>query len=456
MATQVTVDDGRMSELAEGFSGELLRPRDPDYEEVRKIHNGLIDRRPALIARCTGVADVSDAVNFARDNGLEVSVRGGGHNVAGRAVTEGGVMIDLSKMKGLWVDPARQTVRAQAGLTWGEFNRGTQAFGLATTGGIVSTTGIAGLTLGGGIGWLMGKHGLAVDNLLSAEVVTAAGEIVNASAEENQELFWGLRGGGGNFGVVTSFEYRLHPLEQVVGGLTAYPFANATEVLKFYREQTAAAPDELTMFAALVHAPDPERTPVAAILACYSGAVDDGIAAVRPLKEFGPPIMDEMGPMPYEPINKMLDGEFPRGALNYWKSAFLSELSDAAIETMVEQYRACTSPMSGMVIEHIHGAVSRVGATDTAFPFRDDGYNFLIVAQWQDLAESDQHIAWARNCYAAMQPFFGGGAYVNYLGEGEDPVENAYGPNFDRLRALKKKYDPDNFFRMNQNITPAS
>ena len=455
---QQTIDEARLSELTSGFSGQLLSPGEEGYEEARRIHNGMIDRRPALIARCLGVADIVDAVNFARSSDLEVAVRGGGHNIAGNAVCEGGLMIDLSLMKGIHVDPKRRTVRAQGGVTWGEFNRETQVYGLATTGGIISTTGIAGLTLGGGIGWLMGKYGMAVDNLLSAEMVTASGEVLRASEDEHADLFWGLRGGGSNFGVVSSFEYQLHPVGPVVSGLVAHTIDNAKEVLRFYREFTASLPDDLTVFGGLVHAPDGSGTAIAAIVLCHCGPLAEAEADVRPVKEFGSPVMDVIGPMSYEATNKMLDAAYPKGALNYWKSNFLNELSDAAIETLVDQFSTCPSPMSALLLEHFHGAATRVGETDTAFPHRRPGYNFLVVSEWQDQADSERNIAWARETYAAMEPSMARGRYVNYLGEeeGEDSVASAYGPNYERLRSLKDTYDPTNLFHMNQNITPTA
>lgn len=456
--TQQTIDEARLSELTSGFSGQLLRPGEEGYEEARRIHNGLIDRRPVLIARCLGAADIADAVNFARSSDLDIAVRGGGHNVAGNAVCEGGLMIDLSLMKGIHVDPKRRAVRAQGGVTWGEFNRETQVYGLATTGGVVSTTGIAGLTLGGGLGWLMGKYGMSIDNLLSAEIVTAAGEVLRASSDENADLFWGLRGGGGNFGVVSSFEYQLHPIGPVVSGLVAHTIDNAKEVLRFYREFTASLPDDLTVFGGLLHAPDGSGTPIAVIILCHCGSLEEGEAAVRPVKEFGSPVMDVIGPTSYSETNMLMDDGFPKGALNYWKSSFLNELSDAAIETMVDQFSTCPSPMSGLLLEHFHGAATRVGETDTAFPHRRPGDNFLVVSEWQDPADSERNIAWARETYAAMEPYMARGRYVNYLGEeeGEDPVASAYGPNYERLRSLKNTYDPTNLFHMNQNITPTA
>jgi FAD/FMN-containing dehydrogenase len=449
------LDPTNITDLSARFSGVLLRPDQSGYDEVRRVHNGMIDRRPALIAGCVGNADIVDAVNFARTHGLELAVRGGGHNVAGRAVCDGGLMLDLALMKGIHVDPVRRTARAQGGVTWREFNRETQAHGLATTGGVISTTGIAGLTLGGGLGWLMAKYGLAMDNLLSAEVVTAAGDIVRANKDENADLFWGLQGGGGNFGAVSWLEYRLHPVGTVTSGLIAHPFDCARNVLKFFRELTSGLPDDLTIFGGLLHAPDGAQ--IAVIILCHCGPLAEAEAALQPIKKFGTPILDSVGPTSYEETNRMLDAGFPRGALNYWKSNFMSELSDQAIDMLISQFAACPSPMSGLLLEHIHGAATRVGIGETAFPHRREGYNFLVVSEWLDSADNAQNIAWARESYDAMRPSFSAGRYVNYLGDddGEDAVAAAYGPNYQRLRALKAKYDPANLFHLNQNIRPA-
>jgi len=443
--------------LASTFTGQLLRPGDAGYDEARKVHNGLIDKRPALIARCRGLADIADAVKMARDRKLEVAVRGGGHNVAGRATIDGGLMIDLSLMKGIHVDPKARTARAQGGLTWNEFNRETQLHGLATTGGVVSTTGIAGLTLGGGLGWLMGKHALALDSLLSVDLVLADGRILTASKDDNADLFWALRGGGGNFGVATSFEYRLHPIGPIVtGGLIAYPFSAAWDVLRFFRDVTASLPDEFTVFGGLIHAPDGSGMKLVALVVCHCGPLGAGETAAQPIKKFGTPAMDVIGPMPYSQVNSMLDAAYPRGALNYWKSNFLSSLSDEAIRTMIDCFAKCPTPMGQLLLENFHGAVTRVGVTDTAFPHRAPGNNLLVFSEWMDPKDNNACIAWARDSYTAMQPFMGSGRYVNYLGDDEpgDPVAAAYGPNHRRLQQVKAKYDPQNFFHMNQNIRP--
>jgi FAD/FMN-containing dehydrogenase len=447
------------AELASAFAGQILYPIDADYEEARRVHNGLIDKRPALIARCLGTADIVAALQAARRAGLEIAVRGGGHNVAGRATTEGGMMIDLQPMRAVHVDPQARTARAQGGATWSGFNRETQLHSLATTGGVVSSTGIAGLTLGGGLGWLMGKHALALDNLISAEVVLADGRILTASAEQNPDLFWALRGGGGNFGVVSSLEYRLHAVgPTVTGGIIAYPFAQAFDVLRHYRDLTASLPDEFTVFGGLVHAPDGSGEKLAAMVMCHCGTPAEGEAAVEPIKRFGAPALDGVGPMPYTQLNAMLDAAYPRGALNYWKSSFLASLGDDAIRTMIECFAACPTPMGQLLIEHFHGAVTRVEVTETAFPHRSPGYNMLVLSEWTDPAHSAACTAWARDSFAALQPYMGAGRYVNYFDADEraGAVAAAYGPNYQRLQQIKAKYDPENLFRLNQNILPTA
>jgi len=441
--------------LAPTFTGELLQPKDAGYDQARRVHNGLIDKHPALIARCRGVADVVDAIALTRKLGLELAVRGGGHNVAGRATVDGGVMIDLSLMKGIHVDARARTVRAEGGTTWAEVNRATQLHGLAVTGGVVSSTGVAGLTLGGGFGWLMGKHGLALDNLLSVEMVTADGKIVTASASEEPDLFWAVRGGGGNFGIVTSFEFRLHPVgPTVTGGLVAHPFERARETLRFFRDSTRALPDEHILFGGLIHAPDGNK--LAAMVTCHSGPLADGEKAMRPLKSFGTPVMDVLGPMAYSALNSMLDAAYPKGALNYWKSSFLTQLSDEAIDTLIACFAQCPTPMGQVLIEHMHGAATRVGPTETAYPHRAEGYNLLVLSEWTSPADNERCIAWARDTYSRMQPFFGAARYVNYLGhdESSEALAAAYGVNYRRLRQGKDRFDPANLFRMNHNIEP--
>lgn len=346
---------------------------------------------------------------------------------------------------------------AQGGVTWGELNRETQLHGLAVTGGLISSTGIAGLTLGGGVGWLMGKYGLALDNLLAVELVTADGEVLRADREHDPELFWALRGGGGNFGVATGFEYALHAVgPTVVGGPLIHPIGRAPALLKFFRDHTRTLPDKQTLFATLTNARDGIGTPVAALITCHCGRLEDAEEAVRPLKRFAPPVVDAVEPMPYTRLNGMLDAGYPKGALNYWKSSFLTELSDAAIDTMIDCFAQCPSPMGQLLVEHFHGAVARVDADATAFPHRREGYNFLVLGQWTQAADTEACIAWARETYRRMQPFFAPGRYVNYLDGDEtgDPVAAAYSGNYRRLQRIKAQYDPENFFHMNQNIRP--
>jgi len=452
---RATLRETAVEQFKADLRGDMLLAGDDGYDKARKIWNAMIDKRPALIARCTGVADVIAAVNFARANDLLVSLRAGGHGVAGNALCDGGLMIDLTSMKGIRVDPVRRTARAEGGVTWGELDRETQAFGLATTGGIVSTTGIAGLTLGGGIGYLNRKYGLACDNLLSADVVTADGQLLTASASENDDLFWALRGGGGNFGVVTSFGYRLHPVGPIVlGGIATYPFEKAREVLSFYREFAGTAPDEVRADA-IIRRPPSGR--VLDVYVCYCGSIQEGERVLRPLREFGPPMIDTIAPVPYMTVQTMLEANQPPGPLHrYFKSSFLKELSDDAIRTLVDFLTADPANSSTVPIEHLGGAVSRVGESDTAFSHRRAPYSFLIANQWKDPAESEKNIEAARQLWKVMEPFFEEGVYVNYMSEDESDarVRAAYGPNYERLVSLKKKYDPTNFFRLNQNIKP--
>jgi FAD/FMN-containing dehydrogenase len=453
MDSLITVPD----QVRASFTGELVGAADPGYEQIRRVQNGLIDKRPGLIARCQTVPDVADAVTMSREQAAEISVRGGGHNVAGLAVTDGGLMIDLAPMKGIKVDRRRRTVWAQGGVTWNEFNRAAACHGLATTGGVVSTTGIAGLTLGGGEGWLMGKYGLTIDNLLAAEVVTAAGEVVTASHEENQDLFWALRGGGGNFGVVTSFEYQAHPVATVHGGLVVHPARRAREALGFYRELTQAAPDELTVYFSLFADPAAPDEKLAALIACHCGDPATAEADLKPLRQFGPPAADLIQPMPYPAINTLSDAGYPKGAFNYWKSAFFTDLSDAPVEIMIDALHRCPSPMSGLGIVPYLGAVNRVGSTATAFAHRAPGYSLLIVAQWLDPRETEPNITWARETFDALHPYMADRSYVNNLtAEDGRMVHQVWGANYDRLVAIKRRYDPGNIFRLNHNIDPSA
>ena len=435
--------------------GAIIRPGEAHYDSARKTWNGMIDKRPALIARCTGVADVIAAVRFARDHDLLAAVRGGGHSLPGFSVCHGGMVIDLSPMKGLRVDPSKRTAVAQAGLTWGEYDRETQAFGLASTGGVISTTGIAGLTLGGGIGWLMRKYGLACDHLRSVDVVTADGQFLTASAMEYPDLFWGLRGGGGNFGIVTSFEYQLHPVGPVLAGMVIHPVARARDVLRFYREFTPTAPDELTSYVFMLTTP--ERVPVVAIMCCYCGDLSAGERVLRPLRTFGPPLADEVKPMPYQALQSLLNDAYPAGLYSYYKSHNLLRISDELIDTMIDCFARVPSPMSALGLEQFGGAVSRVGAEDTAFRHRDVAYDIAILGEWADRGTSAVNVQWVRDVASVTAPFSTGGVYVNFLGEeGEDQVKAAYGSHYQRLVALKRKYDPTNFFHLNQNIKPTA
>ncbi|MCW2952164.1 MAG: linked oxidase domain protein [Conexibacter sp.] len=463
--THTTLGDGSIAELAETLRGELIGPDDPRYDEARAIWNGAHDRRPTLIARCAGVADVTRAVEFARSEDLVVAVRGGGHSIPGFSTCDGGIVIDLSPMRGIRVDPETRTARAQPGLTWSEFDHETQAFGLAVTGGLVSSTGIAGFTLGGGIGWLMREHGLACDNLVSADVVTADGRLVHASADENAELFWGLRGGGGNFGIATSLEYRVHPVgPTVLAGAVFYPGERAAEILRFYREWTEAAPDELTTLVSLATAPPapflPEEwhgRPVVVIPALYAGPLQDGERAVRALRELGDPVADLIGPMPYTAMQSLLDPLWAPGAHNYFKAGWLRGLDDEAIETLVRYHRNVTSPTTEIHVHHMGGAVARVPADATAFGDRRAPFLLNITASTPTADGYGEAVAWAQELHGAISPALTGGAYVNFLSaEGPERVQAAYGADtYARLVALKDAFDPTNVFQLNQNIPPS-
>jgi FAD/FMN-containing dehydrogenase len=450
-----TIDAELLEALTGTFSGTVLLPDDDGYDDARRVHNGLIDRRPALIARCQGAADIADAIGIARSSGLEISVRGGGHNVAGRAVADGGVMIDLAPMKGIHVDPAARTVRAQGGVIWSELNRDAHAHGLAVTGGAISSTGIAGYTLGGGLGWLMAKHGLGADNLIGVELVTADGETLNVDDESHPDLMWALRGGGGNFGVAASLVYRLHPVSTVTGGLIAHPIDAAPEMLRFYRDAVAGGSDDLTVFAGLVHAPDGSGHKLAAMVVFHTGSPDEAERDLAPFKTWGTPLVVEVGPMPYPVMNTLLDAAYPKGALNYWLSSFTTGLSDELIDAMAERFASVPSPMTVILLEHFHGAVTRIAPTDTAVPHRDEGWNLLLPSEWTDPAHTEANIAWTKDTYAALSEHFSGGRWLNYLGDDQDDaIRSAYGPNYDRLVEVKRRYDPDNVFHLNHNIVP--
>ncbi len=455
-------------EIGGSFRGELLLPTSAGYDTARRIWNGAIDRHPACIARCTGVADVVAAVRFARDHDLEIAVRGGGHNVAGTAVCDDGVVIDLSAMRAVWVDPVGRTAWVQGGALWSDVDHETQAHGLATTGGIVGHTGVAGLTLGGGIGFLMRKHGLTVDNLLAAEVVTAEGSIVRASADEHTDLFWALRGGGGNFGVVTSFRFDLHPLgPTVMAGPVFWAADDTTEVLRFYRDFAAEAPDELGSVVRLGTVPplpvipeDLHWRPAIAVSCCYAGAVKDGERAVRALRRFGTPLVDLLAPSPYVAFQGGLDETVLHGWHYYWKATNLAGLSDDAIAVIADHAYAASSPRSYAAMFHMGGAVARAPHDATAYAGRDVTHNIIIDAVWL-LDESGKYAAtetaWARRFFQALQPHRAGGVYVNFLDSDDDSsrVREAYGDQiYRRLAEVKAKYDPDNAFHHNKNIQP--
>ena len=453
--THTNLHETDVDSLRQNLRGDLVVPGEGKYEEARRVWNGNVDRRPALIVRCHGVADVQHAVNFARTFGLLVSVRGGGHSAPGYGTNDGGLVIDLSSMKGIRVDPDARTVQAQGGALWRDLDHETQAFGLATTGGTVSNTGIVGLTLGGGLGWLMGKHGLSVDNLIQADVVTADGQFRRASEKDNPDLFWALRGGGGNFGVVTSLEYRLHPVTQVLGGMVIYPLDQARDMLRFYRDFSAGLPDEAEAYAALLTAP--QGMPVAALLLGYNGPIAEGEKVLAPARRFGKPVADVVGPMLYGARQRLLDEPNAiHGLQRYWRSAFTEQISDGLIDVMVEGASSFSSPMSALLFFNMHGAATRVSPTATAFAPRRAQWDFDAIGQWADAGESAKHIAWVRALWSKLEPHLQGSAYVNHLAADDRPekVRASFGENYSRLRALKAVYDPKNLFRVNANIAP--
>ena len=437
--------------------GDILLPADAGYDEARSIHNGMIDRHPAMIVRCKDRADAAATVSYCGSNNLLLSVHCGGHSVAGFSVCEGGVMIDLTPMNQVEVDPSSRTANVGGGANWEDIDKATQANGLATTGGIAPTTGVGGFTLGAGHGYLMRKHGLACDNLLSAEVVTADGQVVTAGPTENQELFWGLRGGGGNFGVVTSFEFQLYPLEQILGGIFIYPLDVAKDVIKIYRDIAAGAPDELgSVFALATH---PEAGQIVGVVVCYSGAIEEGERLLRPLREFKPIIVDQVAPCDYAVVQGLAEASNPQGMRNYWKSNSLGDLSDELIDLVVDRYRSVPALHTHVAFEHLGGAVARVPDNATACHNRHWPFDFLIVGIWDNPEEDELNIDWVRSLWDDLRPFAGDGAYTNYMdvekGEGDRQLRTAYGDEtYNRLRAIKKQYDPSNLFRMNQNIRP--
>ena len=442
--------------LEERLRGQVLRPGDDDYDTARQVWNAMIDRRPALIVRCLGAEDVIVAVEYAREHGLMVSVKGGGHGVAGKAVCDDGIMIDLSLMKGVQVDPTARTARAEPGVLWAEFDRETQAFGLATVGGTVDSTGIAGLTLGGGQGWLTGKHGLTLDNLRSVDIVTADARLLRVSADDHPDLFWAVRGAGANFGIVTSFEYQLHPVSSVLGGLVIHPIDRARDVLRFYRDFAKTQPDDLTTYAAVLTMPDGNVG--VALVACYAGALSDGEHILAPLRGFGQPVADTVAPIPYLGMQGLLGPGFPHGRRNYWKSGMTDRITDAAIDAVVDFGSRIPSPHTAIVFVDCHGAYTRVDPAATAYGQRGLQHDLVILSSWVDPEESDRNIRWTRELFSAVEPELAAGIYVNDLDadDGSARVKRAYGANYERLLTLKRRLDPTNFFRMNHNILPTS
>jgi FAD/FMN-containing dehydrogenase len=453
-----------LSDFCKSIRGQLLLPSDKGYNEARQIHNAMIDRRPAAIVRCASVADVMAAVQFARKHNVLVSIRGAGHNVAGTSLCDDGIVIDLSAMKSIHVNPVLRTVRVEPGVTWAELSRELQPFALAATGGFVGTTGVSGLTLGGGLGWMVRRHGLALDNLLSVDVVTAEGVPLTASADENADLFWGMRGAGANFGVATSFVFKVHPAGTVLAGMALHPTSHGREAMRFFREFERNCPTEYTnnvvMFRPPAELPVPEvlhREGAIGIGGVYVGDLSQGERVLRPMREFGPPAADIFRRMPYSEAQTMADFLWPRGSHNYWKSSYLTGLPDEAIDTILRFFENAPSRLTTVVLEHDgDGAVDRVHPEETAFRHRNWPYNFLITTIWKDPAEAEQNIRWTREFWDAMRTYRADAAYVNYLGEvGDDLVRLAYGANYERLVALKDKYDPTNFFRVNMNIRPS-
>jgi FAD/FMN-containing dehydrogenase len=449
------IEPGIIDEFAAGLAGRLIRPADADYDAARRIWNAAIDRHPGLIVRCLGAADVIHAVKFAARNNLLVAVRGGGHNVAGRALCDDGIVIDLSAMRGVLVDPKTLTVRVQGGATLGDLDRETHLHGLAVPVGVVSKTGVAGLTLGGGVGWLVRKHGLSCDNVISFELVTADGALVTASTAEHPDLYWALRGGGGNFGIVTCFTFRAQPVSTVLGGLLVHGRDKAGEVLRFYRDFMATAPEELTAYAALITTPD--GMPAVAVIPCWCGDMAEGERVLAPLRAFGPPLLDAVQPLPFPAMQSILDGAFPSGTYNYWKASFVPKLTDAVIDLFIEHGNRMGSPLSGCLVEFYGGAPGRVGAAESAFAQRGAEFNIGMTAQWVDPAESATHIAWARAMYDAFEPHSSGMHLLNFQSDaGDDVTRASFGDNYRRLAEVKKKYDPGNFFSLNQNIKAAT
>ncbi len=447
-------DATAIDRFSQQLRGKLVRPDDAGYDEARRVWNGMIDKRPAMIAECAGTADVVAAVNFARDNGLAVAVRGGGHNVAGHATCDDGIVVDLSPMKNVTVDTGKRTALAEGGATWHDYDAATQAHGLASPGGAISSTGIAGLTLGGGFGWISRSYGLACDNLISAEVVTANGDVLTASTEQNTDLFWAIRGGGGNFGVVTRFEYRLREVGELYAGMLLYPRDMATEFMRVWADWTAGAPDEVSSMAAFLHTPD--GVPVIGAFVVYNGSKDEGERVVAPLRSLGSPALDDINLKPYTDVQQALDDGFPRGMRNYWKATYLADVGEVCQNILIEHASNAPTPVSVVGLEHmLGGAVARVGADENAFGNRDAIYNLLILGRTDDAAGDGAMREWVRGLWKAVEPYSTGGVYVNYMSSDEaDRVGEAFGANHERLAKIKNLYDPENVFRLNQNIAP--
>jgi FAD/FMN-containing dehydrogenase len=447
------LDKATVTTFINAFGSQALLPGNAGYDSARRLWNATIDKYPGLIVRCLSAADVVHAAKFARANNLLVAIKSGGHNVAGRALCDDGIVIDLSPMNGVSVDPTSRTVRVQAGALLGDVDRETHVHGLAVPAGVMSKTGIAGLTLGGGVGWLVRKHGLTCDNLLACEVVTADGKIVPADAVTTPDLFWGLRGGGGNFGIATSFHFQAHPISSVLGGIIVYPRDQATTVFRFYRDFMGTAPEELTAYAGLISTPD--GTPAVAMMACYCGNPEEGESVIKPLRTIAPAIFEAIQVMPFPVMQKLADESNPDYIHNYWRSTFLQELSDEAIDLIIEHGDKSQSPLSNVLIQIFNGAVRKIADADTAFAHRGAGFNIGIEAKWIDPAESAKHIAWTRAISDALKPYSSHTCLVNFLGdEGADTVRAAFGSNYERLVELKTKYDPTNFFSLNQNVKP--
>ena len=465
-AARTTVDRSDLDTWAQHFAGEIIQPSDPGYEEARKVWNESIQRHPALVVRPTGTSDVIAAVAYAREQNLELALRGGSHSIAGFSTTDGGMVIDLSRMKGIRIDPQKRRAYVQGGVLWKELDKETQEFGLAVTGGLISSTGVAGFTLGGGIGWLQRKHGLACDNLKSADVVTVDGSFVHASEDENSDLLWALRGGGGNFGIVTSFEFELHPVgPEVMSGLMFFPGARAREILTFYRDFYEQAPNDVTLAAVMRLAPPapflPEEIhgkPIIALAGMHAGPLDQAVQDLRSLKDLAEPIADLIAPRPYVQMQTLLDASWQPGFQNYWKAEYLTGLPDEAIDVLVENLATITSPLSDFKIPYLGGAIRDVPESDSAYGHRDAPMILNINARWTDAADADRHIKWTRDLWEAMQPYSGGGTYTNFTSvDDQDRTPDSYGEaTYERLSELKRRYDPENVLHLNQNILPAT